>query len=145
MGVRLFDPTTGRFLSRDAVYGGNANGYEYCSGNPVTCLDLSGLSKHNYNGHHWHWWGYEIDMTHQREAKLVNHFNERAATTALAGVAIGGVAWYTGFGALAGLLAEAFAAYYWVLSAKLQTHLGNHPSRGAKLKIKFGYPSVSTE
>ncbi|MEV0741503.1 DNRLRE domain-containing protein [Streptomyces sp. NPDC050549] len=145
MGVRLFDPTTGRFMSRDAVYGGNANGYEYCSGNPVTCLDLSGLSKHNYNGHHWHWWGYEIDMTHQREAKLVNHFNDRSATTALVGVAIGGVAWYTGYGALAAILAEAVAAYYWKLSAILQTHLANHPHKGAKLKIKFGYPSVGTE
>ncbi|MFJ8275139.1 hypothetical protein ACIQ8G_33460 [Streptomyces sp. NPDC094154] len=28
MGVRLYNPATGRFLSPDTVYGGNANAYE---------------------------------------------------------------------------------------------------------------------
>jgi RHS repeat-associated protein len=42
MGVRLYDPTAGRFLSVDPVYGGNRNAYEYCSGDPVNCTDLDG-------------------------------------------------------------------------------------------------------
>ena len=42
MGARLYNPTTGRFLSTDPVYGGNANAYEYCSGDPVNCTDLDG-------------------------------------------------------------------------------------------------------
>jgi hypothetical protein len=42
MGVRLYNPTTGRFLSVDPVPGGNANPYEYCSGDPVNCTDLDG-------------------------------------------------------------------------------------------------------
>ncbi|MFJ9210305.1 DNRLRE domain-containing protein [Streptomyces sp. NPDC102264] len=42
MGVRLYDPSDGRFLSVDPVQGGNDNSYEYCRGNPVSCLDLSG-------------------------------------------------------------------------------------------------------
>jgi RHS repeat-associated protein len=42
MGVRLFSPVTGRFLSPDPVYGGNANSYEYCTGDPVNCTDLDG-------------------------------------------------------------------------------------------------------
>ncbi|MEU1217751.1 DNRLRE domain-containing protein [Streptomyces microflavus] len=42
MGVRLYDSATGRFLSVDPVQGGNDNNYEYCRGNPVSCLDLSG-------------------------------------------------------------------------------------------------------
>ncbi|MFJ6699356.1 DNRLRE domain-containing protein [Streptomyces sp. NPDC091272] len=42
MGVRLYDPASGRFLSVDPVQGGNDNSYEYCRGNPVSCLDLSG-------------------------------------------------------------------------------------------------------
>ncbi|MDX2647904.1 hypothetical protein PV341_30900 [Streptomyces sp. PA03-1a] len=42
MGVRLYDPTTGRFMSVDPVPGGNANAYEYCSGDPVNRLDLDG-------------------------------------------------------------------------------------------------------
>ncbi|MER8046770.1 DNRLRE domain-containing protein [Streptomyces sp. NPDC094032] len=42
MGVRLYNPDSGRFLSQDPFYGGNANAYEYCYGEPVNCTDLSG-------------------------------------------------------------------------------------------------------
>ncbi|MFD9302132.1 DNRLRE domain-containing protein [Streptomyces sp. NPDC060048] len=42
MGVRLYSPTEGRFLSTDPLYGGNANPYEYCHGDPVNCTDLTG-------------------------------------------------------------------------------------------------------
>lgn len=42
MGVRLYNPTTGRFLSVDPVPGGSANAYEYCGGDPVNCTDLDG-------------------------------------------------------------------------------------------------------
>jgi RHS repeat-associated protein len=42
MGSRLYQAETGRFLSRDPIPGGNANPYEYCSGDPVNCYDLSG-------------------------------------------------------------------------------------------------------
>ncbi|MEV7990571.1 DNRLRE domain-containing protein [Streptomyces sp. NPDC086077] len=42
MGVRLYNPDTGRFLSVDPVYGGNENAYEYCGGDPVACTDTTG-------------------------------------------------------------------------------------------------------
>lgn len=42
MGVRLYQPDTGRFWSPDPVPGGNATAYEYCSGDPVNCTDLDG-------------------------------------------------------------------------------------------------------
>ncbi|MEX3107202.1 MULTISPECIES: DNRLRE domain-containing protein [unclassified Streptomyces] len=42
MGVRLYNPATGRFLSTDPVYGGNANSYEYCTADPINCYDLDG-------------------------------------------------------------------------------------------------------
>ncbi|WP_308430975.1 RHS repeat-associated core domain-containing protein, partial [Kitasatospora griseola] len=42
MGVRLYNPASGRFLSVDPVYGGNANAYDYTSGNPLTRFDLDG-------------------------------------------------------------------------------------------------------
>ena len=42
MGVRLFNPATGRFLASDPIYGGNANAYDYCSADPVNCTDLGG-------------------------------------------------------------------------------------------------------
>jgi RHS repeat-associated protein len=42
MGVRLYDPSLGRFLSRDPVAGGSLNMYEYGGGDPVNNYDLSG-------------------------------------------------------------------------------------------------------
>ncbi|MFJ6195354.1 LamG-like jellyroll fold domain-containing protein [Micromonospora sp. NPDC092111] len=42
MGVRLYSPALGRFLQADPVDGGNANPYDYCSGDPVNCADLDG-------------------------------------------------------------------------------------------------------
>ncbi|MER5309236.1 DNRLRE domain-containing protein [Streptomyces sp. NPDC002773] len=42
MGVRLYNPATGRFLSKDPVYGGSANAYEYGNADPVNQQDLDG-------------------------------------------------------------------------------------------------------
>ncbi|MDI9889400.1 RHS repeat-associated core domain-containing protein, partial [Streptomyces sp. HNM0645] len=42
MGVRLYNPTTGRFLSMDPVYGGGANAYEYVNADPLNRYDLDG-------------------------------------------------------------------------------------------------------
>jgi RHS repeat-associated protein len=41
MGVRLYNPTTGRFLSVDPIPGGNANPYTYPT-NPIDGYDLTG-------------------------------------------------------------------------------------------------------
>lgn len=41
MGVRLYNPTTGRFLSVDPIPGGNANPYTYPE-NPIDGYDLTG-------------------------------------------------------------------------------------------------------
>jgi hypothetical protein len=41
MGVRLYDPIIGRFLSTDPVYGGNETAYSYPS-DPVDSYDLDG-------------------------------------------------------------------------------------------------------
>ncbi|MET9347527.1 DNRLRE domain-containing protein [Streptomyces termitum] len=42
MGVRLYNPQTGRFLSADPVYGGNANAYDYVHADPLNRYDLDG-------------------------------------------------------------------------------------------------------
>ncbi|MEU6005516.1 DNRLRE domain-containing protein [Streptomyces sp. NPDC047453] len=42
MGVRLYNPATGRFLSPDPVYGGNANAYDYVHADPLNRYDLDG-------------------------------------------------------------------------------------------------------
>jgi RHS repeat-associated protein len=52
MGARLYNPGAGRFLSVDPVAGGNANPYDYCSGDSVNCTDLSG----KYSCKHRTWW-----------------------------------------------------------------------------------------
>ncbi|WP_225839514.1 DNRLRE domain-containing protein [Streptomyces sp. NK08204] len=49
MGVRLYDPTAGRFLQTDPVAGGNANAYDYVTADPLTGYDLDGRW-----GWHWH-------------------------------------------------------------------------------------------
>lgn len=48
MGVRVYNPSTGRFSQTDPVSGGSANAYDYALQNPVTGSDLSGL---------WNWQG----------------------------------------------------------------------------------------
>lgn len=42
MGVRLYNPTTGRFLTTDPVPGGSANSYDYVNADPVNVTDLDG-------------------------------------------------------------------------------------------------------
>ncbi|HEV2450383.1 MAG TPA: RHS repeat-associated core domain-containing protein [Streptosporangiaceae bacterium] len=42
MGVRAYNPDTGRFSQTDPVPGGSANAYDYAAQNPVTNFDLTG-------------------------------------------------------------------------------------------------------
>jgi hypothetical protein len=42
MGRRVYNAASGRFGSVDPIYGGNANGYEYCKGDAVNCADTTG-------------------------------------------------------------------------------------------------------
>jgi RHS repeat-associated protein len=44
MGVRSYVPALGRFLTRDPVFGGSANAYEYASGDPVNNFDPEGTA-----------------------------------------------------------------------------------------------------
>ena len=57
MGVRLYNPTTGRFLTVDPVPGGNDNPYVYVT-NPTDQFDLDG------NCWRWRWchraWGWTV-------------------------------------------------------------------------------------
>jgi RHS repeat-associated protein len=81
MGIRLFNPTTGRFLSTDPVYGGNANAYDYCSADAVNCADTSGAIsipcyKDRYKRsskwgvpYRWEWW-FHCNLTHAQVTYL---------------------------------------------------------------------------
>lgn len=48
MGARLYNPSTGRFLSSDPVYGGSANAYEYANADPVNQQDLDGRMSNSW-------------------------------------------------------------------------------------------------
>lgn len=45
MGVRLYSPGEGRFLSTDPVQGGSCSAYDYVCGDPLNSRDLSGTAK----------------------------------------------------------------------------------------------------
>jgi RHS repeat-associated protein len=51
MGVRLYNPTTGRFLTIDPVTGGNENAYDYPT-DPIAGLDLDGRMRLPMGGGH---------------------------------------------------------------------------------------------
>ena len=72
MGVRLYDPATGRFLSVDPVPGGNANDYAYPT-DPVNMFDLDGR------------WGNWL----RRAAKGLGYASVIACTFASAGLCLG--------------------------------------------------------
>lgn len=48
MGVRVYNPATGRFLSTDPVAGGSCNAYDYVCADPVNSIDLTGTEKIRY-------------------------------------------------------------------------------------------------
>jgi RHS repeat-associated protein len=70
MGVRLYNPATGRFLSMDPVPGGNANAYTY----PLNPIDQSDLS-----GQFWHSIGHAI---HSAASWASHHKTEIALAAA---------------------------------------------------------------
>ncbi|MFF8696726.1 DNRLRE domain-containing protein [Streptomyces sp. NPDC015144] len=55
MGVRLYNSATGRFLSTDPVFGGNANAYEYAHADPINRYDLDG--RQGFWKRAKGWWG----------------------------------------------------------------------------------------
>ncbi|MBA3743586.1 RHS repeat-associated core domain-containing protein [Sporichthya sp.] len=48
MGVRLYNPATGRFLSTDPIVGGSANAYDYAGQDPINSFDLDGKCKKGF-------------------------------------------------------------------------------------------------
>ncbi|MFF7403400.1 DNRLRE domain-containing protein [Streptomyces murinus] len=140
MGVRLYDPTIGRFLQTDPVPEGSANAYDYANADPINNLDLTGTSSRNYNGHHWHWWGLEIDMTRSRAMQVADRMNANAGKAAILAALFGAIPGSN----VGAVVLGAISGLYWWLSGKIYTML-NEYRWGVKINIEFGYPGVTHE
>jgi RHS repeat-associated protein len=131
MGVRLYDPTAGRFLSVDPVPGGNASAYDYCTADPINCYDLNG--QWGFHFHRWYHWG----------RRWVGHHKTFIAGIG-AGVACGATGWTgVGLGACvvgASLLVGA-GSYRWSHRHKRRTMSGyrSHVA-SAFAGAMMGYP-----
>ena len=102
MGVRVYDPVTGRFLSTDPVYGGNDNSYTYPV-DPIGGYDLSGKARiyYNYVGF---WFAKTLVSVSiflsRKEVRRLKHWMDS----------------YIGYGATAGTVASGFFGS-WLLAA----------------------------
>ncbi|MFG2558125.1 DNRLRE domain-containing protein [Streptomyces sp. NPDC048496] len=79
MGVRLYNPVTGRFLSMDPVYGGSANSYDYVHADPLNRYDLDGK-----------WWSWAKKKAGKAWRGTRRHFRNNWRTYASAGIGVAG-------------------------------------------------------
>ncbi|MFF2305911.1 DNRLRE domain-containing protein [Streptomyces sp. NPDC058128] len=120
MGVRLYNPTTGRFLSADPVYGGGANAYAYPV-DPINQYDLDGRS----------WWSSAKKWVKKRSSKkyLKGWWKRNHATVIGFGVAAGCSFATAGWGTVAcaaagGAIANGIS--YRVTTPKKKRHIGGY-------------------
>nr|WP_241193068.1 RHS repeat-associated core domain-containing protein [Streptomyces sp. ADI98-10] len=62
MGVRLYDPASGRFLQTDPVSGGSCSNYDVC-GDPVNAEDVTGCLPCKIPWYAWTGWRSDIKIT----------------------------------------------------------------------------------
>jgi RHS repeat-associated protein len=89
MGVRLYDPNIGRFLSVDPVAAGSCNDYDYTCGDPVNGSDLGGTFRYGY------WRG--IRCPHWRHHRDANRWAERHCGESAQGTGFKKASFTTGY------------------------------------------------
>ncbi|MFD4718241.1 RHS repeat-associated core domain-containing protein [Streptomyces sp. NPDC058423] len=62
MGVRLYDPASGRFLQTDPVAGGSCSTYDYVCGDPVNAEDVTGCLPCKIPWYAWTGWRSDIKI-----------------------------------------------------------------------------------
>ncbi|MET8288340.1 DNRLRE domain-containing protein [Streptomyces sp. NPDC005132] len=137
MGVRLYDATTGRFLSTDPVYGGNSNPYAYPA-DPVNKYDLDGrkvIAKYNKTSFGCGYWSCTLKLSRKRTDQLIDLIEGGKKLSAVI-TAVGG--WVAKLSApeLAAIVAIVFYAaefYQWQLGYVLK----HYPNRGTKLVKQY--------
>ncbi|MFI6002225.1 DNRLRE domain-containing protein [Streptomyces sp. NPDC051366] len=89
MGVRMYSPATGRFLTSDPVYGGSATAYDYANQDPGNQFDPSGRMAYVRTcGTSWRWWGYTFSCTFYVTRFHTKMLKEDLGTLGAAGAAI---------------------------------------------------------
>ncbi|MFE2528566.1 DNRLRE domain-containing protein [Streptomyces sp. NPDC059382] len=63
MGVRLYDPASGRFLQTDPVAGGSCSNYDYVCGDPVNAEDVTGCLPCKIPWYAWTGWRSSVQIT----------------------------------------------------------------------------------
>ena len=76
MGARLYNPTTGRFLTRDPVAGGNDNTYTYPA-DPINLQDIRGMATKWLKGYK------DIKLSAKRTKKLIKALRRGGKTEKL--------------------------------------------------------------
>ncbi|MQS06554.1 DNRLRE domain-containing protein [Streptomyces alkaliphilus] len=136
MGVRLYNPHTGRFLSVDPIYGGNANAYTYPA-DPINKWDLDGRSvqaKYNKNSRSCSFWSGRCTIKFSRlrawkaSHQLLAGATAWGAASILLGAASAGI-----MSAVVGILAGVVT---WV-AINMQRVLNSYPRRGVTVTIYF--------
>lgn len=79
MGARLYNPSSGRFLSMDSVQGGNDNEYVYPA-DPINEFDLAGRAKTKWI------WKKDIKLTAKKTKKLIKALKAGGKTQKIANV-----------------------------------------------------------
>ncbi|MFD3456850.1 RHS repeat-associated core domain-containing protein [Streptomyces sp. NPDC058691] len=138
MGARLYDPTTGRFLSPDPVYGGNANPYSYPA-DPVNHFDLNGLAidkKHNKNSFGCGYFSCTLKMSRRRTNMLIDVLNAASITKGMLATALGVGVWASVVSAgWAAVLLIVLAAISYAVVQALTWLLKYYPTKGTYIKI----------
>ncbi|MET7550249.1 DNRLRE domain-containing protein [Streptomyces sp. NPDC005479] len=134
MGVRLYNPGTGRFLSIDPVYGGGANAFGYPA-DPINKFDLDGrkvLAKYNKNSRSCSVWRgrCELKLSRARAWKaswdIIGGATAWGVSAALFGVASAGI--------LSAVMAILAGVATWV-AVNIQRVHSSFPNRGVKITV----------
>ncbi|WP_256223762.1 DNRLRE domain-containing protein [Streptomyces sp. ok210] len=139
MGVRLYDPSTGRFLSIDPVYRGNENAYGYPT-DPVNRFDLDGrkvIKKYNKTGVTCGYWSCTLKLSRYRSNQLIDLINGGGKAGAIGG-SIGTWVKSASWAKTTLVGALIYAAGDWV-AWYLGYVLKYWPNRGTKIVYYYGW------